>query len=323
MGAKRQVSKMILDKLAASARQRVEAAKKRMPLDELKRQVSLLKHASGRNAAGCGTSGNKIPGRDLPGHDAPGNSAAEHDLAGLGAPGHGMRGPFAFEKALKGSGISFICEVKKASPSKGIIAQDFPYTMIACEYAEAGANAISVLTEPGYFLGSDAYLREISRVVDIPVLRKDFIIDEYQLWQSKLIGADAVLLICALLDTETLAEYIGICDELGLSALVEAHTGEEIRSALEAGARVIGVNNRDLRTFEVDINNCIKLRELVPDGITYVAESGISTREDILLLEKAGVDAVLIGEGLMKSSDRKAMLSYLRGKAEGKGYGKE
>lgn len=252
------------------------------------------------------------PGRDDPGHNAP-----DHDPSGCSAAKCSMREPFAFEKALRGNGISFICEVKRASPSKGVIAQDFPYARIAFEYAEAGADAISVLTEPEYFLGSDAYLCEISRTVDIPVLRKDFIIDEYQIWQSKLIGADAVLLICALLDTETLGRYIGICDELGLSALVEAHTGEEVRSALEAGARVIGVNNRDLRTFEVDINNCIRLRELVPDGITFVAESGIHNREDILMLEKAGVDAVLVGESLMRSSDRKAMLSYLKGKTAG------
>ncbi|HEY8348357.1 MAG TPA: indole-3-glycerol phosphate synthase TrpC [Clostridiales bacterium] len=309
---------MILDTLAASARLRVEAAKMQMPLDELKRQVARMDEITGRDKPGY------LPNQNISDH-IEAKQHAGHKAAVHIEPQHGVLEPFAFEKALKGSGISFICEVKKASPSKGIIAQDFPYARIACEYAEAGADAVSVLTEPGYFLGSDAYLEEISKAVEIPVLRKDFIVDEYQIWQSKLIGADAVLLICALLDTEALDRFIGICDELGLSALVEAHTGDEVRSALEAGARVIGVNNRDLRTFEVDINNCIKLRDLVPEGVIYVAESGINTREDILMLEKAGVDAVLIGETLMKSRDRRSMLPYLRGdtavkgKAGGKG----
>jgi len=288
---------VILDTLADSARLRAESAKKLMPLDEIKRRIARM-----ADAAEAGRTGN------MPDHNISGRNMSKRRT------GHIARGAFAFEKALKGSGISFICEVKKASPSKSVIAQDFPYARIACEYAEAGADAVSVLTEPEYFMGSDAYLEEISRAVEVPVLRKDFIIDGYQIWQSKLIGADAVLLICALLDTETLGRFIGICDELGLSALVEAHTGEEVRSALEAGARIIGVNNRDLRTFEVDISNCIKLRDLVPEGVVYVAESGISTREDILMLEKAGVDAVLIGETLMRSTDKKAMLSQLRGK---------
>ncbi|HOK43278.1 MAG TPA: indole-3-glycerol phosphate synthase TrpC [Thermoclostridium caenicola] len=223
------------------------------------------------------------------------------------------RGPFAFEKALKGNGISFICEVKKASPSKGEIAPDFPYKTIAREYEEAGARAISVLTEPEYFKGHDRYLEEISTLVSIPVLRKDFIVDAYQIYEAKLLGADAVLLICSLLDTQTLKEYMGICDGIGLSALVEAHTREEVLSALEAGARVIGVNNRNLRTFEVDIRTCITLREMVPDHIVYVAESGIQSREDIAMLEKHGVDAVLIGEALMRSPDKKAMLACLKG----------
>lgn len=223
------------------------------------------------------------------------------------------REDFAFERALEKEGISFICEVKRASPSKGMIAPVFPYTQIAGEYETAGADAISVLTEPEYFKGSDSYLEEISRLVHIPVLRKDFIVDEYQIYESKLIGADAVLLICALLDTDTLGEYIGLCDKLGLSALVEAHTKEEAASAVCAGARVVGVNNRDLRTFEVDIRNCIDLRDTVPEGIIYVAESGIQARDDVLLLEKAGVDAVLIGEALMRCGDKKGMLEYLKG----------
>ncbi len=227
------------------------------------------------------------------------------------------REAFAFERVLSTEGISFICEVKKASPSKGLIASNYPYVDIAIQYERAGAHAISVLTEPEHFKGSDTYLWDISETVSIPVLRKDFIVDEYQIYQSKLIGADAILLICALLDTATLRKYIGICDELGLSALVEAHTKEEIASALEAGARIVGVNNRDLRTFEVNINNCSALREFVPEGISYVAESGIQTRRDILLMEKAGANAVLLGEVLMRSADKGAMLSYLKGEIDG------
>lgn len=236
----------------------------------------------------------------------------KHQIS-VNAENYSCREEFAFEKALKGDGISFICEVKKASPSKGIIAHEFPYLRIAEEYKGAGADAISVLTEPEYFKGSDMYLKEISQLMDIPVLRKDFIIDEYQLYQSKFLGADAVLLICALLDTKTLKKYLEICNDLGLSALVEAHTKEEVFSAIDAGAKVIGVNNRNLKTFEVDINNCINLRKYVPEDVIYVAESGIQTRDDILRLEEAGVNAVLIGETLMKSPDKKAMLSYLKG----------
>lgn len=223
------------------------------------------------------------------------------------------REAFAFEKVLRKKEISFICEVKKASPSKGVIAQDFPYQIIAKDYEEAGAAAISVLTEPDYFKGSVRYLTDISKRVNIPVLRKDFTVDEYQIYEAKLIGADAVLLICTLLQPEILKQYLKICDELGLSALVEAHTKEEVISAVEAGARVIGVNNRNLKTFEVDINNSINLRSFVPNDIIYVAESGIRTAEDIKLLKDSGVNAVLIGETLMRSDNKLEMLSYLRG----------
>lgn len=182
---------------------------------------------------------------------------------------------------------------------------------IAREYVQGGASAISVLTEPEFFQGSDRYLNEISRAVDIPVLRKDFILDEYQIYESKLIGADAVLLICALLDTDRLKKYIKICDELGMSALVEAHTAKEIEIAMEAEARIIGVNNRNLQTFEVDIENSIRLRQMVPRDIIYVAESGIRSREDILALQSAGVDAVLIGEAFMRSENKKELMSAL------------
>lgn len=223
------------------------------------------------------------------------------------------REDFAFEKALRSKEISFICEIKKASPSKGVITEDFPYLKIAKEYEDAGAKAISVLTEPEYFKGNELYLTEISSKVNIPVLRKDFTVDEYQIYEAKAIGSDAVLLICALLDKNTIKKYIKICHELGLSALVEAHTKEEIENAIESGARVIGINNRNLRTFEVDINNCTKLRKFVPKDIIFIAESGIKTPEDISILKKAGVDAVLIGETLMRSENKKEMISILRG----------
>lgn len=231
---------------------------------------------------------------------------------GCGVRSFHSRNAFAFERSLQ-SQLSFICEVKKASPSKGVIAEEFPYLSIAREYEAAGAQAISVLTEPDFFQGSDQYLSEISSEVNIPVLRKDFTIDEYQLYEAKLLGADAVLLICALLSTDTIRKYITICNNLGLSALVEAHDEAEVRSALEAGARIIGVNNRNLQTFEVDINNAIRLRSLVPESISFVAESGIRTPEDMIKLKAAGVNAVLIGETLMRSPDKKEQLSRLRG----------
>ena len=219
---------------------------------------------------------------------------------------------FPFEKALAGKDISFICEVKKASPSKGIIAEDFPYVQIAKDYENAGASAISVLTEPKWFKGENAFLEEISKNVSIPLLRKDFTVCEYQIYEAKTIGASAVLLICSLLDTDTIRRWIKLCDSLGLSALVEAHTADEVYSAIAAG--VIGVNNRNLRDFTVDINNCTKLRKLVPDNIIFVAESGIKTRADIKVLENAGVNAVLIGETLMRNPDKKAALDELSGR---------
>ena len=221
---------------------------------------------------------------------------------------------FPFEKALAKADISFICEVKKASPSKGIIAEDFPYLDIARDYEKAGADCISVLTETDYFKGDDRYLREINDAVSTPTIRKDFIIDPYMIYEAKNLGASCVLLIAALLDTETIREYKAICDELGLSALVEAHDEKEIESAIAAGARIIGVNNRDLKTFTVDIHNSTKLRNLVPGNILFVAESGIKTADDIQVLRDAGVDAVLIGETLMRSDDKKGMLERLKGK---------
>lgn len=219
---------------------------------------------------------------------------------------------FAFETALAAEGISFICEVKKASPSKGLIAPDFPYLKIAGEYEAAGASAISCLTEPFYFQGKDAYLKEIAAAVQIPVLRKDFTVDEYMIYQAKTLGADAVLLICGILDDGQLLAYRQLARELGLTALVEAYTEEEMERALHSGAHVIGVNNRDLRTFKVDITNSIRLRAMAPPEILFVSESGIKTAEDIRNLRRNGTDAVLIGETLMRSSSKQALLQEWR-----------
>lgn len=221
------------------------------------------------------------------------------------------KGDFAFERALKKDGLSFICEVKKASPSKGVIAEHFPYLDIAKQYENAGASAISCLTEPKWFMGSDEYLKEIASSVSIPVLRKDFTICEYQIYEAKLLGASAILLICALLDTDTIREYISICDTLGISALVEAHNEEEIKSALSAGARIIGVNNRNLKDFSVDVNNSTKYRSMIPEDVVFVSESGITTHEDIKVLLDNGTNAVLIGETLMRADDKKAMIEEL------------
>lgn len=220
---------------------------------------------------------------------------------------------FPFETVLLRQTINFICEVKKASPSKGLIAQEFPFLEIAKEYEQAGAAAISVLTEPDYFLGSDEFLVQIQKAVSIPILRKDFTVDAYQIYEAKTIGASAVLLICALLDTQTIRDYISVCDELGLSALVEAHDEREIESALEAGARIIGVNNRNLKDFTVDIRNSTALRKLVPENILFVAESGIQTAADIDMLRQSNVNGVLIGETLMRSPHKEKMLKELRG----------
>lgn len=222
---------------------------------------------------------------------------------------------FPFRKALSGDEISFICEVKRASPSKGLIAPDFPYLDIARDYERAGASAISCLTEPFWFKGRDEYLAEISNAVTIPVLRKDFTVDEYMIYQAKTLGASAVLLICSILSKEQLSEYLGIAHSLGLSALVEAHDEDEVRTALSVGAGIIGVNNRDLRTFTVDINNSARLRKLVSPEVLFVSESGIKTAADIEALRSNGTNAVLIGETLMRSPDKKAALDELRGHA--------
>lgn len=222
------------------------------------------------------------------------------------------KGSFAFENALKKTDISFICECKKASPSKGVIAEDFPYLRIAEEYETAGADCISVLTEPKWFLGSDEYLREIAAKVNIPCIRKDFTVDDYMIYEAKLLGAKAVLLICSILTAEQIKSYIQVCDSLGISALVEAHDETEVKTAVNCGARLIGVNNRNLSDFSVDTENSRRLRELVPHDVLFVSESGVKTAEDIDLLRKAGADAVLIGETLMRAEDKSAKLAELR-----------
>lgn len=256
---------MILDELAAYARERVAAAKARVPLETLRAQAEAL-----------------------------------------------PRGDFRFEKTLSGPEAAFICEIKRASPSKGLIDPVFDYLSIAREYEAAGADCVSCLTEPKWFLGSDDIFRDVRRTIAAPMIRKDFTVDLYQLYEAKLLGADAVLLICALLDTDALREYLAVCDMLGLSALVEAHDEAEIASAAAAGARLIGVNNRNLKDFTVDLGNAARLREKAPAGTLFVAESGVSSPEDARALRQAGADALLVGEYLMRSPDKAAALAALR-----------
>ena len=219
---------------------------------------------------------------------------------------------FPFKNALTGDEIAIIAEVKRASPSKGMIADDFDYVFIAKDYEDAGASAISVLTEPYFFKGSNDYLKEISENVSIPILRKDFIIDEYMIWEAKAIGASAVLLIVSILSIVELKKFLDLAHDLGLSAIVEAHDGNEIRTALNVGAEIIGVNNRDLTDFSVDIENSISLRRCVSGDVVFISESGIKTPEDVRILKENDVDAVLIGETLMKCDDKKAMISEFK-----------
>ena len=259
----------ILDKLAASAKARCEAAKGKIPPEEIRR-------------------------------------LAENT----------PKGDFGFEKALKKPGMSFICECKRASPSKGLIAPEFHYLDIARDYEAAGADCVSVLTEPEWFLGSDRYLEEITHTVGIPCLRKDFTVDEYMIYEAKLLGDSAVLLICSILDAEQLKEYIGVADSLGLSSLVEAHDEREIAAAVGAGARVIGVNNRNLKDFSVDFGNARRLRSCIPESVLYVAESGVASADDVAAIAQLGADAALIGEALMRAEDKPAMLAEFRAAAE-------
>lgn len=230
------------------------------------------------------------------------------ELALQGGPAKGDD----FLAALKQPGMRFICEVKRASPSKGIIAQDFPYLDIARDYERAGADCISCLTEPKWFLGSDAIFQEIRQAVSTPMIRKDFTVDEYQIYQAKVMGANAVLLICTLLDTPTIARYLDLCNQLGLAALVETHDEGEIASAVSAGAKLIGVNNRNLKDFSVDFSNAARLRDRIPPEAVYVAESGVKGPEDAAVLKAIGADAALVGEALMRAADKAAMLAALR-----------
>ena len=217
-----------------------------------------------------------------------------------------------FYQALSKPGMGFICEVKKASPSKGIIDPVFDFEKIALEYEEAGADAVSVLTEPKWFMGSNEIFRDIRKIISTPMLRKDFVVDEYQIYQARCMGADCVLLICSLQDTETLQHYLDICQSLGLDALTEAHNEEEIRSAITAGAKIIGVNNRNLKDFSVDLGNAVRLRKMIPEDVLFVAESGVKTAEDVRTLYQAGADAILVGEAFMRATDKKSLLKEFR-----------
>ena len=227
-------------------------------------------------------------------------------------PGQGEQ----FVSALNRPGLSFLCEIKKASPSKGLISPDFPYLDIARAYEAAGADGVSCLTEPKWFLGSDDIFRQVRRTISLPMLRKDFTVDEYQIYQARLMGANAVLLIVSLLDGETLKGYLDLCRSLGLAALVETHDGQEVDAALNAGAEIIGVNNRNLKDFSVDFSNAARLRDRVPPGVLYVAESGLTGPEDAAALKRLGADAALVGEALMRAPDKGAMLASLRRAAE-------
>lgn len=232
-----------------------------------------------------------------------------HELADKKAAESGVP---SFLNALKKPGMSFICEVKKASPSKGLIAPDFPYLQIAKEYEAAGADAISCLTEPHWFLGSDEYLKEITAAVNIPVLRKDFTIDEYMVDQARVFGASAVLLICAILTPDEIKRYKARTEELGMNALIEAHNAEEIRAAISCGAKIIGVNNRNLKDFTVDTENTKRLIDLIPPETVFVSESGIKTASDVAQIAGLGAEAVLIGETLMRAEDKKEKLKELK-----------
>ena len=227
-------------------------------------------------------------------------------------PGQGEQ----FVSALNRPGLSFLCEIKKASPSKGLISPDFPYLDIARAYEAAGADGVSCLTEPKWFLGSDDIFRQVRRTISLPMLRKDFTVDEYQIYQARLMGANAVLLIVSLLDGETLKGYLDLCRSLGLAALVETHDGQEVGAALNAGAEIIGVNNRNLKDFSVDFSNAARLRDRIPPGVLYVAESGLTGPEDAAALKRLGADAALVGEALMRAPDKGAMLASLRRAAE-------
>lgn len=274
----------ILDTIAERSRQRVAEEKRTCSLDEMRAAAVALAEAElARNA-----------------------QAGIVDEQGKG------RFTYPFQAALARPGLSFICEAKKASPSKGVIAEVFEPVTIAQAYETAGAAAISCLTEPFWFLGSNEYLENVCAAVSIPVLRKDFTVDEYMIYQAKVLGASAVLLICAILDDEELARFHRIADELGLSVLVEAHDADEVARALAAGARIVGVNNRNLKDFSVDFTNATSLRAAIPEGVLFVAESGVTCADDVAQIAASGADAVLVGEALMRSDNIAATLASFR-----------
>jgi indole-3-glycerol phosphate synthase len=216
-----------------------------------------------------------------------------------------------FEAALRdGKGIKLIAEIKAASPSRGVLREGLDPVKLALEYQAAGANAISVLTDEKFFRGSLSHLKEVRKAVDLPLLRKDFIIDSYQLYEARVAGADATLLIARLLDKKTLESFMNIAGQLGLACLVEVHTEEELRKVLDTTARLIGINNRDLDTFKVDLDTTLRLLPLIPRDRLVVSESGIHTREDVQRLQEAGVRAILVGEALVRSKD---VVSRIRG----------
>ena len=284
----------ILDEIAERTRQRVADEKRNRSLESMRQAAE---EARRHDCDGCNA-------------EDPGLSAEEFASARILAPCS-----FPFEGMLERPGVQVIAEVKRASPSKGLIAPDFPYLQIARDYEAAGAAAISCLTEPYWFQGRDEYLAEIAREVRIPVLRKDFVVDEYMVYQAKALGARAVLLICAILDDAQLSAYRQLADELQMSALVEAHTAEEVQRAVACGARVIGVNNRDLKTFNVDMAAARELRDMVPAHTLFVSESGVKSAADVEAARAMRADAVLVGETLMRAEDKRAKLAELRGEA--------
>lgn len=285
----------ILNTIVERTKERIGEEKRKIPLSEMRARAETSAREAEKTAkAKRAAKAEKAPEGDVPEENMP-----------------------AFERALRMEGLSFICEVKKASPSKGLIAKEFSYLEIAEDYEKAGAAAISCLTEPYWFRGSDRYLEEIAGRVSIPVLRKDFTCDEYMVYQAKALGASAVLLICSVLDDQELKAWHQLAGELGMSALVEAHSAEEIERAKKAGARIVGVNNRDLKDFTVDIGHSIELRRLVGPDTVFVSESGIRGPEDMRALYENGTDAVLIGEMLMRATDRQeALLSLKKAVAE-------
>ena len=311
----------ILETITERTRERIREQENLIPLSQMRRMAeAVLRDERAGTAAEAvlrderaGAAAEAVLREEQTGAAAETDSAGERKGAG-----HGTVDMLAFERALRQPGMSFICEVKKASPSKGIIAEDFPYMDIAKDYEAAGASAISCLTEPYWFLGSDVYLEEIAENVSVPVLRKDFTCSEYMIWQAKALGASAVLLICSVLDDGELRAYHRLTEELHMSALVEAHDADEIERAKQAGARIIGVNNRNLKDFSVDIGHSARLRQLAGEDTVFVSESGIRTPEDMRTLCENGTDAVLIGEMLMRAPDRQAALRALMREAAGR-----